>query len=350
MKSGDPLQILKILKLPVHALALAGKSKSFVHNPLIGSQRLNQWGLHRERVALANSSAWLRRRRWAEWLSADDRQAYARDGFVVKRNFLSAELFARVRAEAPAHVAEAREMRQGRAVTRRVALDLADAAHLPHCVAAANDRRLDHLMRYVAAHNAVPLMYLQIIVVDPARGGPDPQSVLHRDTFHSIAKAWLFLQDVGEDDGPFAYVPGSHRLTEAMRAWEYRQSLRAAASPNVYHARGSFRMPPDDLEGLGLGPAVKVVVPANTLVVADTHGFHARTPSLRQTVRMEIYGTLRGNPYGLGCGVDPLAWPGIRSRRATLLDEAADLAARYGLLGASWPKVSARRMDSPDVG
>lgn len=109
-------------------------------------------------------------------------------------------------------------------------------------------------------------------------------------------------------------------------------------------------MPPDDLERLGLGPAVQVVVPANTLVVADTHGVHARTPSLRHTVRMEIYGTLRGNPYGLGCGVDPPAWPGIHSRRATLLDEAADLAARYGLLGTSWPKVPARRMDSPDVG
>jgi hypothetical protein len=109
-------------------------------------------------------------------------------------------------------------------------------------------------------------------------------------------------------------------------------------------------MPPEDLERLGLGPAMKLVVPANTLVVADTHGFHARTPSLRQTLRMEIYGTLRGNPYELGFAVDPLAWPGIHSCRASLLDRAADLAARCGLMGASWPKASARRMDSSAVG
>lgn len=343
------MKAIDVLKMPWHLLALAGKTKSFVHNPLIGSQRLNQWGLHRQRVALADRTAWTRRARWVGSLSADDRAAYARDGFVVKRDFLPAELFARVRAEASAHVSQVRQMRQGRAVTRRVTLDLADAGQLPHCVAAANDPRLDRLMRYVAAHDAVPLMYLQIIIVDPDRGGQDPQTVLHRDTFHSIAKAWLFLQDVGEDDGPFAYVPGSHRLTERMRAWEYQQSLQAASSGNVYHARGSFRMPPEDLEGLGLGPAMKVAVPANTLVVADTHGFHARTPSSRQTLRMEIYGTLRGNPYGLGFGVDPLAWPGIRSRRASLLDDAADLAARCGLIGNSWPKVPARRMDSPRV-
>ena len=343
------MKALDVVKMPLHALALMGKTKSFVGNPLIGSRWLNERGLHRQRVAFADRSAWARRARLGRALSAEERDAYARDGFVIRRDFLPAELFARVRDEAPAHVAAAREMRQGRAVTRRVALDPVDAARLPACVAAANDARLDRLMRYVGAHDAVPLMYLQTIIVDPARGAQDPQTVLHRDTFHAIAKAWLFLQDVGEDDGPFAYVSGSHRLTDAMRAWEYEQSLTAASSDNPYHARGSFRMPPEDLGRLGLGPAMKVVVPANTLVVADTHGFHARTPSLRQTVRMEIYGTLRGNPYGLGCGLDPLAWPGIRSRRANLVDQAEDLAGRFGLLGKNWPLVSPRRMDSASV-
>ncbi|MER2518064.1 MAG: phytanoyl-CoA dioxygenase family protein [Candidatus Accumulibacter phosphatis] len=344
------MRALDLLKLPLHALALAGKTKSFVANPLIGSHWLNERGLHRQRVDLADRSAWARRRQLGKVLAAEERDAYARDGFVVKRDFLPAELFARLQAEAPAHVAAAREMRQGPAVTRRVALDSVDAANLPACVAAANDPRIDQLMRYVGAHDAVPLLYLQTIIVDPARGNQDPQTVLHRDTFHAIAKAWLFLQDVGEDDGPFSYVPGSHRLTDAMRAWEYEESLKAAHSENVYHARGSFRMPPEDLGRLGLGPALKVVVPANTLVVADTHGFHARTPSLRPTLRMEIYGTLRGNPYGLGFGLDPLAWPGIRSRRTNLVDQAEELAGRLKLGGKGWPVVSARRMDSPEIG
>ncbi|MBL8394755.1 MAG: phytanoyl-CoA dioxygenase family protein [Candidatus Accumulibacter sp.] len=341
---------IDLLKAPLHLLSLASRAKSFADNPIIGSPRFNRWGLHRYRIALADRMAWSRRCRLARQLSADDVQAYARDGLIIKRDFLPSEVFGRVRDEAHAHLAEAREMRQGRTVTRRVTLDPVDARQLPHCVVAANDPRLAHLMRYVASHDVTPLMYLQIIIVDPERGAQDPQTALHLDTFHSIAKAWLFLQDVGEDDGPLAYVPGSHRLDDKRLAWEYQQSLTAASARNVYHARGSFRAGKDDLDRLGLGPAVRLAVPANTLVVADTHGFHARTPSPRPTLRMEIYGTLRWNPYAPDWGPDPLGWPGIVSRRASLLDQAADMAARLGLTGNSWPKVAARRMDSPQVG
>lgn len=33
---------------------------------------------------------------------------------------------------------------------------------------------------------------------------PDPQNDLHMDTFHPTVKAWLWLDDVDEDMGPFA--------------------------------------------------------------------------------------------------------------------------------------------------
>lgn len=340
---------IDLLMLPWYALALPTTAKSFVGNPLIGSRQLNERGLHRYRVALADRMARMRRRRLARLLPADDIQAYERDGFVIKRDFLSRELFDRVRAEAPAHLAEPREMRQGCAVTRRVTLDAVDRNRLPSCVKAASDPRLDRLLRYVAAQNALPLMYLQTIIVDPARGATDPQTLLHTDTFHATAKAWLFLQDVGEDDGPFAYVPGSHRLDARRLSWEYQQSLTAATADIAYHARGSFRVTAEDLAQLGLGHPRKVAVPANTLVVADTHGIHARSPSSRPTVRMEIYGTLRRNPYVPGLGLDPLAFPGLRGRRALLLEQVADLAVRLGLAPASWPRVTARRMDSRQV-
>jgi hypothetical protein len=216
---------IDFLKMPLHLLSLASREKSFVDNPIIGSPHLNRWGLHRYRITLADRLAWSRRKRLAQCLTTEDLEAYARHGLVIKPNFLPPAVFARVRDEAHAHVSEAREMRQGQAVTRRVTLDPVDACQLPNCVAAANDPRLDHLMRYVASHDVTPLMYLQIIIVDPDRGAQDPQTALHIDTFHSIAKAWLFLQDVGDDDGPLAYIPGSHRLDEKRLAWEYAQSL-----------------------------------------------------------------------------------------------------------------------------
>ena len=36
--------------------------------------------------------------------------------------------------------------------------------------------------------------------------------MLHRDTFFRALKFWFFLRPVQREDGPFEYVPGSHRL------------------------------------------------------------------------------------------------------------------------------------------
>ena len=54
-------------------------------------------------------------------------------------------------------------------------------------------------------------------------------------------KAWLFLQDVGPADGPFSYVPGSHRLTPERLAWERKRSLTVGRERDYLSARGSFR-------------------------------------------------------------------------------------------------------------
>ena len=66
------------------------------------------------------------------------------------------------------------------------------------------------------------------------------QRALHRDTFHSAIKLWLFLEDVTDADGPFEYVPGSHRMTRARYHWEHRKA-RVAADKRL---GGSFRIDP----------------------------------------------------------------------------------------------------------
>lgn len=342
----------QILKAPLYAAQVFTGTKSFVKNPIIGSEALNRRGLHVFRMWLSERLADWRRLLIRPFVAVtpEQRADFARDGFIKVDNFLSPPLYEAVCKEAFAHVAEPREMRQGQAVTRRVTLDIADRATLPCCRAAVDDPRFAGIVRYVAAHFAQPFFYLQIIIADPDRGDADPQTSLHMDTFHPIAKAWLFLQDVGPEDGPFQFVPGSHRLTPARAAWEKEQSIAASDAENTYTARGSFRAGPQDLEQMGLPAPVPMAVPGNTLIVADTHAFHGRTPSPKATVRVEIYATLRRAPFNPITGLDPLFLPGLKSRAAGLLDRGRDWAAARKLIGNSWKKMPARRMDSPDIG
>ena len=138
------------------------------------------------------------------------------------------------------------------------------------------------------------MVYVQTIISGARAGLPDPQTDLHTDTFHPTVKAWLFLTDVAPDAMPFVYVPGSHRLTPQRLDWERRMSI-AASQPGSGPAGGAAatgwcaRSRPRQLAELGLPPPRAIAVPANTLVVADTFGFHARGASARPTTRVEIW-------------------------------------------------------------
>ena len=56
---------------------------------------------------------------------------------------------------------------------------------------------------------------------------------------------------------------------------------------------------------LGFGEPKAFAVPQNTLVVADTVGFHARGLSARPSVRVEIWAYGRRNPFLPWLGFDP---------------------------------------------
>lgn len=309
------------LMTPIHAIGWAagvfGTEKSFLANPIIGSRRLNEMGLHRARVAAAARMARFRRSLMTD-VPAADRAAYDRDGFVVKENYLPPDVFDRVRAEVFGQPHPAREMRQGQTVTRMIPLTHAARRRMPETVRVAQDRALNRLTGYVAGRTGAPIHFVQTVIAEPQRGPADPQTALHADTFHSTSKFWLFLHDVDLEDGPFMFVPGSHRLTPARLQWEYEQSITAKEVKRAHHSFGSFRIGPEELERLGYQPARPMPVKANTLVVADTYGFHARSPSKKATTRVEIHGHMRRNPFAPWNGMHIQSLPGVKGRQMDL--------------------------------
>ena len=72
-----------------------------------------------------------------------------------------------------------------------------------------------------------------------------------------------------------------HRLTPQRLQWVHGKSLAMSPQTDRLTRRGSLRVEEGELPALGLPPPRQFAVPANTLVVADTHGFHARGASTR---------------------------------------------------------------------
>ena len=339
-RADTNMALVRMLLAPIWALQLLTGAKSFLDNPLIGSRRLNAKGLHLARVRLAAGLCAWRRRRLAAKVRPDWREAFDRDGFVAIPDIVPPAEFPALREALLAYRGPAREMRQGDTVTRRLAIDPAMLGAIPALRALLERKDVVALFHYVASFRTTPLHYIQTILSHFEGNEPDPQETIHADSFHSSLKAWLFLNPVGEDEGPFTYVRGSHRFTPERLAWEHRRSLRDPRTIDRLSARGSPRISPEDLAAMKLGEPEALAVPGNTLVVADTLGFHARGASARAGERVEIWFYARRNPFLPWLGGDPLSLPGIAERRVNWLWRLRDRLEKR--IGQPWKPVGMR--------
>ena len=254
---------------------------------------------------------------------------------MVRRDFLPPDQFAALLAQIRAYRGHLREITEGDTIMRKIAVDRTAFARLPALAALLRSAEWQGLVRYAGSRDAEPVVWVQAILRHACAGPPDPQTLLHADTFHPTVKAWLFLTDVAEEMGAFSYVPGSHRLSPERLAWERRMSLAARHSPNAENRQGSFRIDPAELASLGLPRPRAFAVPANTLIVADTFGFHARGPSAGPSLRVEIWAYGRRSPFPSLAALVPWTTAGL-GRRSVLSWRLGDILEAAGLKKNRW--------------
>jgi len=332
---------------PMPWLALLSGAKDFSGNVVLGSPLLNGWGLHVWRKKLADRVCASRRARMRGALPQALTAQWDQDGYVRIDDFLDSAAWDAVRDELLQATLPMVEMAQPPALTRRANLDAQTCKlRYPALYRVITDKTLLGLLRYAAGYRGMPVVAVQCIHSDlgDPRSSRDPQTDWHVDTFHSTAKAWLFLHAVGADDGPLGYVPASHRCSARRLAWEREQSMGAANHPDRLHAKGSFRASEAVLQELGYGAPIRAVTTGNTLIVADTSGFHRREPSARATVLVEIYFSLRRNPFFAGLYPSLLGLPWLRARWAGWLFEVYKWLHRRGT--PSWIPIEAPGLDA----
>ena len=302
---------------PVWLLQLFGQAKSFRANPLLGSPLLNRLGLHVIRVLVAHSAAHVRWFFLSAFMTPDHRRQYHRDGFVVIKDFLSAAQLAAVHRDIPRIPVDRdppRQMIQGDTLTQRILLDTTVLNETPGIANIIRAKSFTKPIMYGGAKANLPLIYLQRIRNGSVSGKADPQKTMHSDTFHPSAKAWLFLEDVTQDMGPFTYVPGSHKLTRKRLGWEYARSCKGRHLSDGYSEKGSLRADSDDLRQMDLPDPVGITASAGTLVIANTNGFHGRGQAAAGAVRSEIWAYARTNPFNPLPGISLDAGLRVRTR------------------------------------
>lgn len=294
----------KLFLMPIWVVQLFTQTKSFENNPVIGNPVLNRAGLHVVRLVLSHVIMRFRMLLLSRAIDPEHKQSYYKNGYILIRNFLDEDQFTALRSEVSNAQGEVRECTQGDTLTHRMLLEPDALESLPVCKSVTDHDYLRKLLKFASGKNQQPVSYIQTIKNHFVSGPPDPQKNLHSDTFHPTMKSWYFLDDVDDKNGPFTYVPGSHKLSVARLKWEYYKSIRISEGDDKYSRNGSLRATRADLQAMNLSDPNGLQVPANTLVIANTHGFHCRGEATHRSTRTELWTISRNNPFNPIPGID----------------------------------------------
>jgi len=291
--------------------ALLTNEKSYSH-PLIGAHWANRLGLHDARVRLADHcGAWRRARQPA--IGPEQAARLQRDGMIVIHDALPAEIHDAARAEfEQVLAAQSRDVPMPPAPQRGFGQRIPNAHGFDRYDGGTLNRFIDlddrctairrafgpqgwepRLQAWTGALAGIGRYALYLMVHGDEATRPDLQRQIHCDTFHETYKLWYFFDAVTLTDGPLCYVPGSHRPNAAHRAWERRRILDGSARS------AAMRIDVETLAALGYPPPQPIVTPPNTLLLANTRGFHCRSVAPAGTVRPCIYANLRPHAFSL---------------------------------------------------
>jgi hypothetical protein len=233
-----------------------------------------------------------------------DVERLERDGCITIPDFLAPEAFARVRAEFDASRAElpyeAVVVEDNGVVEDQLTLARHPEAFPATLAEVVNSERLwaivgAALRRPVLPPRASARSWRRLADAPKARGFGHVvgANYVHADMHFPTFKAWLYLCDIDEVNGAFRFALGSHKMTLARLRYEYDASIRVAANR---HEGGS----PDDPYALVRAPTERqqrqlklnctsIVGKKNTLVIANTQGFHQQGEFQLGTVREAIH-------------------------------------------------------------
>ena len=274
-----------------------------------GSLLANRLGLQLARIATQNTT-WRLRKRPVDPDLAPLVETYERDGVVAIESFLEPEVFAGVQAECRrAHEEggfKSEVADDNSVIEERLALKK-HGERLPTTVKTLTEHEwLLRLAGAILRRPPVDRLELSVDVMTKSGDAPPPERIvgtnyLHADVHYPSGKAWLYLNDIDEENGALVYAKGSQRMTLPRLMHEYDASVRTAVAKHegtLYtEVPGNVaRMPTErQLRRMAIRES-SITGKANTLVFVNVMGFHRRGEFAEGRRREQIQIRFRDRP------------------------------------------------------
>lgn len=288
-------------------LTIFSNKKTF--DGLLGNPTANRYGLHVFRIILSDIIQFIKRMPFYI-LAPKAARHFNKQGLLVIENFLDEQSAGLVREEIERHLAQLPPAAAPNATSavfngmlpRPTGYDRYDGDTLNRLDFILQDSNIKNVFKSWRMHRLSLALFgmintpIRYFIYELRHGNekkrPDSQKLTHRDTFHHTYKLWYFTHDVELATGPFEYSVGSHRLSWKRLRWEYWRSVKISADKKL-HRGGAFRVTNEELAEMGVASPKPLCVKANTLVIANTRGFHRRGFAQQGITRVGVYGSFR---------------------------------------------------------
>ena len=267
----------------------------FSDKKVVESHLLNYAGAQVFRMLLS-SAAFALRGISKTWPETEFTRQLTRRGFIMIPGFLDPDVFDRVKQEflEATRIGRYAPIQDGDTRLERYTLSPDLWRALPTIARLLADPRLIHTLEG-AERKAIDIgdVWFDLVCNGDSKKGQDSQKHLHSDIFFTTHKVWFFLEPVTLEDGPLCFAEGTNRVSLKRLVFEYSKSIRFDRLSDY-----SFRVEPADQAFLGFDERA-LTCPENTLVIANTRGFHRRGDAAAGHTRKQIHFCIRSNPFFL---------------------------------------------------
>lgn len=262
---------------------------------VLNSLILNLLGFQPFRYILGKTLYWLKLKTTKNYnLEENISSDVIKLGYAKKNNFLSQEEFLEIKKEYNQAINEIKtKIKKGSNDDRRIKIDENTKEKYPALYRLKDNLVIKNIFTGCELKSDIKINCVieRIEVFDNTIH--DFNRDFHYDTFYNTFKAWLFLNDVTEKQGPLHIIPESHRFSIKRFFSEYWSSI--LYSLKIFNEESSRA---DSKKKIKLNKeSIKAEVSENTLIVANTHGLHRRGDAENGSIRESIHFWTREHPF-----------------------------------------------------